>query len=66
MKLRLSNKEDEARIIKMVGHALPFNFKSFEGAMQWFCSTHPKAREKKVEAINHFEKLMSAASALLK
>ena len=66
MKLRLSQKEDEARIIKMVGHALPFGFESFEGAMQWFCSTHPTRKAKRQEVVNQFERLMARANALLK
>ena len=65
MKLRLSENDDQAKITKGVGAMLPFRFRSLWGAHDWYASTHPKARQKKVEVVNHFERLMSAANALL-
>ena len=65
MKLRLSESKDQSKLIRKVGDVLPFQFRSLFGAFQWFGSTHPKARKKKVEVVNHFERLMARADALL-
>jgi len=65
MKLRMSERDDETKLRRELSEHLPFRVTSLEDLRSYFARLHPKRQKEAEKSVDHFQKLLSAANALL-